>query len=68
MAMERYNVRNLARYCPPGCMEKVRLLLDFTDAPGDIEDPWYSGNFDRVGDQIRAGCEGLLRWIRERIL
>ncbi|MBR0158677.1 MAG: low molecular weight phosphotyrosine protein phosphatase [Clostridia bacterium] len=68
VAMERYNVRNLARYCPPGGMEKVRLLLDFTDAPGDIEDPWYSGNFDRVGDRIRAGCEGLLRWIRERIL
>ncbi len=68
VAMERYNVRNLARYCPQDGMERVRLLREFTDAPGDIEDPWYSGNFDRVGDQIRAGCEGLFRWIRKQIL
>ena len=65
VAIERYNVRNLARVCPPGDMAKVKLLLDFTDKPGDIEDPWYSGNFDRVGDQIRRGCEGLLRFVRE---
>ena len=63
VAMERYNVRNLTRFAPPGGMDKVRLLRDFTDEPGDIEDPWYSGNFDRVGNQIRTGCEGLLKWI-----
>ena len=67
VAMERYNVRNLARYCPPGGMEKVRLLRDFTDSPGDIDDPWYSGDFEGVGKQIEEGCKGLLRTLRQAL-
>ena len=63
VAMERYNLRNMARYCPAGGDKKMFLLRDFTGTPGDIEDPWYSGNFEGVGDQIREGCEGLLEWL-----
>jgi len=42
---------------------KVYKLLDFTDTPGDIEDPWYSGNFEKVFEQITAGCKGILKRI-----
>ena len=27
---------------------------------GYIEDPWYTGNFDKVFDQIYEGCERVL--------
>ena len=64
VAMERYNVRNMARFCPPGGMDKVRLLRDFTDSPGDIDDPWYSGDFEGVGRQIEEGCAGLLEYLK----
>lgn len=41
-------------------MGKVRLLLDFTDQPGDIADPWYYAGFDQTYADICRGCEGLL--------
>ena len=27
----------------------------------DIEDPWYTGYFDRTYDDVLRGCEGLLK-------
>ena len=40
---------------------KLRLLMSFTDRPGDVSDRWYSGRFDVAYADIRAGCEGLLK-------
>lgn len=39
---------------------KLHLLLDYTGCPGNIEDPWYTGDFDAAWQDILAGCEGLL--------
>ena len=39
---------------------KLHLLLDYTGRPGNIEDPWYTGDFDAAWQDILAGCEGLL--------
>ena len=59
VAMESYNIRNLERLLGPS--DKYRLLLDFTDTPGGIADPWYSGDFELSFRQITEGCEGILR-------
>ena len=40
--------------------DQVRLLLDWSDAPRDIADPWYTGNFDQTYDDVLEGCETLL--------
>jgi len=42
------------------CGERVYLLRDFTDIPGDIADPWYTGNFDLTYEQVLECCQGLL--------
>lgn len=60
LAMEEYNLRNIRRIIPKDPAQKIRLLLDFTDTPGDIADPWYNGHFDRTYEEICRGCEGLL--------
>ena len=39
---------------------RVHLLLDWTDEPRDIADPWWTGDFDATYDDVLAGCEGLL--------
>lgn len=39
---------------------KVSLLLDFTDTPRAIADPWFTGNFDDTYDDILKGCKALL--------
>lgn len=61
IAMEQYNIRNIRREFGEELTNKVSLLLDYTDNPGDIDDPWYSGGFDVTYRDIVRGCEGLLR-------
>lgn len=60
IAMEQYNLRNIRREFGDELTSKVSLLLDYTDTPGDIDDPWYSGGFDATYKEIVRGCEGLL--------
>ena len=40
---------------------KVSKLRSFAGNAGDIEDPWYTGAFDKVYEQILEGCLGLLK-------
>lgn len=65
IGMEQYNVRNMMRILgsDPDC--KIRLLRDFTNSPGDIADPWYSGDFETTYQQVLEGCEGLLCYIEK---
>ena len=69
IAMEKYNLkcmsRRLGKYAgdPDG---KISLLLDYTDHPGDISDPWYNGLFAEVYEEIEEGCRGLLNYLLER--
>ena len=63
VVMEQYNLPRLMRIIGQDDQHKVRRLLDFTDTPGDIEDPWYSGNFEAVYGQIVKGCKALLKQI-----
>lgn len=61
VGMEGYNLRNMMRILGDDPEDKVSLLLDWTDRPGDIDDPWYTGDFETVYRQIRQGCEAMLR-------
>ena len=58
IAMEDYNIRNLQRMF--GNSSKYSLLLDYTNKPGNISDPWYSGDFETAYKEIEMGCKGLL--------
>lgn len=40
---------------------KIRRLLDFTDHPRDIADPWYTDDFDAAWRDIEEGCIALLQ-------
>lgn len=63
IAMEGYNLRNIRREFGEALTRRVSLLLDYTDHPGDIDDPWYTGAFDVAYRQIAEGCEGFLAHI-----
>ena len=60
IAMEAFNLRNIRREFGETLEKRVSLLLDYTDTPGDIDDPWYTGDFGITYDEILKGCEGLL--------
>lgn len=66
IAMDSYNIRNIMRIIGQDTDKKVSRLLDFTDTPKDIADPWYTGNFDETYDDVKKGCEALLEYISSK--
>lgn len=60
LVMEAYNTKNLMRILQDDPQKKVYRLLDFSQNPRDIADPWYSGNFDITHTDIMEGLEGFL--------
>lgn len=60
VGMETRNVVNVHRICGGDPAHKVTRLLDWSSLPRDIEDPWYTGNFDAVYKEIYEGCTALL--------
>jgi protein-tyrosine phosphatase len=64
VCMDKANKRNLERLLGADKAQKVKLLLDYTVSPGDIADPWYTGDFETTYLDVLRGCEGLLAEIR----
>ncbi len=64
IGMDRENLRNMRRIW--GDTEKIHLLLDFTPRPGEVADPWYTGDFDAAWRDVEEGCKGLLQALTER--
>ena len=58
IVMEQYNIRNLMRIIGSDPEKKVYKLLDFAGSGGDIDDPWYTGDFDTAYREIVEGLEG----------
>ena len=63
IGMDVYNIADLRRLVYPEDLGKIRLLLELTDAGGDVADPWYTGDFDTTWNDILVGCTALLRRI-----
>lgn len=65
IGMEDRNVQDIIRISGEDSDNKVYKLLDFSDKPRNIADPWYSGNFEITYSDIREGCECFLNKILE---
>ena len=61
IGMDRANLRDMYRICGGDFAGKLHLLMDYTDCPGDVADPWYTGDFEETWQDVLAGCQGLLR-------
>ncbi|MCC2176568.1 low molecular weight protein-tyrosine-phosphatase [Agathobaculum butyriciproducens] len=65
IGMDRSNLRTMQRICGGDPDGKLHLLLDFTDRKGEeVADPWYTGDFDAVWEDLLEGCQALLRKYR----
>ena len=54
---ERRDLRRIFGDDPDG---KITRLLDWTERPGDVADPWYTGNFDATYRDVLDGCTAML--------
>ena len=60
IAMDDANVRNMHSILGGDPAGKIKKLMDFTNRPGNVADPWYSGRFDIAYRDIFEGCKALL--------
>lgn len=63
IGMEERNIINIKRIIGEDTNQKIYRLLDFSNNPRDIADPWYTGNFDVTYDDIVEGCNALLKFL-----
>ena len=63
IGMDFWNFRNMNRICGGDPEMKIRLLMDFTDEPRDVADPWYTGNFEATWRDVSEGCQQLLDYL-----
>ncbi len=60
LAMEERNIIGIRRIVGEDNMYKVKRLLDYTDNPHDIADPWWTGDFECTYQDILKGCNALI--------
>ena len=66
IAMDRNNLRNLRWMFGEDKDRKISLLMDYTRRPGDVADPWYTGDFETTWQDVIEGCNGLLKAITKQ--
>ena len=57
IGMDEENRRYMRRIL--GERENIYLLMDFTEHPRSVADPWYTGNFDETYNDLKEGLEAL---------
>lgn len=67
IAMDHNNLRNLKRLIGDDIDGKISLLMDYTDRPGDVADPWYTGDFEATWRDVWDGCNALLSAYGEEV-
>ncbi len=60
ICMDRNNIQSVRRIFGGDRDGKISMLMDYTHRPGDVSDPWYTGDFETAYRDIYEGCEGLL--------
>ncbi|MBE6913422.1 MAG: low molecular weight phosphotyrosine protein phosphatase [Ruminococcaceae bacterium] len=60
IGMDDANLRNMQRICGGDPERKIHLLLDYTDHPGSVADPWYTRDFEATWRDVNDGCSALL--------
>lgn len=61
IGMDEMNMVNMRRVFGEDPQGKLHKLLDFTGRPGDVADPWYTGDFEATWRDVLEGCESLLK-------
>ena len=73
IGMDSANIRNMNRIAEGDPDGKIYKLLCFAGyetnhqlaAGRDVADPWYTGDFEATYQDVTAGCEGFLQFLKE---
>ena len=60
IGMDTWNIRNMRNICGGDPEGKIVMLMNYTNRPGDVADPWYTGDFEATWRDVLEGCQNLL--------
>ena len=63
VGMDSANIRNMNRIAGGDPDGKIYKLLSFTGSSRDVDDPWYTGDFESTYQDVLAGCKAMLEQI-----
>ena len=67
VGMDEENREDLLHLTQGDPKKKLKQLMDFTDTPKEVADPWYTGNFNETYEDILRGTTGLLQALRKQM-
>ena len=63
IGMDEANIKNMKRIFGKDPDGKIKKLMDYTENPSDVSDPWYTRNFDLAYNDILHGCKCFLNFV-----
>ena len=63
--MDKSNIEDIKYIIGTDTKNKIKMLLDYTNNPRDVKDPWYTNNFEETYWDILEGCECFLKWLKD---
>lgn len=68
IGMDEWNIRNMNRITGGDPQNKIIKLMNLTSRPGDVADPWYTGDFTATWRDVTEGCDALLQQLDKNLL
>ncbi len=65
IGMDENNIRDIEKFIHQRSEARIQRLLEFAGEYRNIEDPYYTGDFDTTYDDVRKGCKALLSFIKK---
>ncbi len=65
IGMDAGNMSDMRRAFGGDPQGKLSLMMDYTDRPGEVADPWYTRDFEATYRDLDEGIDGLLSYIEE---
>ncbi|MBQ6521063.1 MAG: low molecular weight phosphotyrosine protein phosphatase [Anaerolineaceae bacterium] len=60
LGMDRWNIQSMKRLFSGDPEGKVHLLKEYSTG-GEVDDPWYTGDFQTTYEDVSPACENLLK-------
>ena len=64
IGMDHENMSRMRRLFGNDPDGKISLLMDYTDRPGQVSDPWYTRDFEATWIDVSEGCQAFLAFLR----
>ena len=66
IGMDESNINNINKFMKNRFLGEIKLLLEYAGESREIDDPYYTGDFDKTYNDVMKGCTALLEFIKNK--